>query len=87
MILKLNSLITIIQTFDMYVRIVLFKIILFIFRIKVSSSDLQRFIFGEQYAIIEQDQSIEPTPSKRLKSSNTIEGDEEVRAIFFRIII
>ena len=47
--------------------------------VKVSSSDLQRFVFGEKYRIIEQDHSIEPTPSKRLKSSSTNEENDEVR--------
>ncbi len=37
-------------------------------------------MFGEQYSIIEQDNSIEPTPSKRLKSSSTDEENEEVRS-------
>jgi hypothetical protein len=45
---------------------------------KVSSGDLQRFVFGEQYSIFEQDHSIEPTPAKRLKSSSTNEDNEEV---------
>jgi len=47
---------------------------------KVSSSDLQRFVFGEQYSIFEKDHPIEPTPSKRLKSTSTNEENEEVRA-------
>ncbi|UJR33862.1 hypothetical protein I4U23_021283 [Adineta vaga] len=48
----------------------------------ISSSDLQRFLFGEQYAIIEQDLSIEPTPSKRLKSSSTNEEIDENRSFW-----
>ncbi len=45
-------------------------------------------MFGEQYSIVEQDNSIEPTPSKRLKSSSTDEENEEVRSniLVFRII-
>ncbi|CAF4372926.1 unnamed protein product [Rotaria sp. Silwood2] len=43
----------------------------------VSFSNLQRFVFGEQYLFIDQDYSIEPTPSKRLKSSST---NEKVRS-------
>ena len=46
---------------------------------KVSSSDLQRFVFMEEYSIVEQDSSTEPTPSKRLKSSSTNEENDEVR--------
>lgn len=37
-------------------------------------------MFGEQYSFFEQDHSIEPTPSKRLKSSSTTEDNEEVRS-------
>jgi hypothetical protein len=48
--------------------------------IKVSSSDLQRFVFGERYSIIEQDHSVEPTPAKRLKSTISSEENEEVRS-------
>ncbi len=56
----------------------LFSILISIyFLIKISSSDLQRFVFGEQYAITEQDHSIEPT-AKRLKTSSTNEENEEV---------
>ncbi len=50
---------------------------------KVSSSDLQRFVFGEQYSIFEQDHSIEPSPAKRLKPSTTNEDNEEVRLNLF----
>jgi hypothetical protein len=50
---------------------------------KVSSSDLQRFVFGEQYSIFEQDHSIEPSPAKRLKPSTTNEDNEEVRSNLF----
>ena len=46
--------------------------------IQVSSSDLQRLLFGEHNSIVEQDQLIGPTPSKRLKSSSTNDGDDEV---------
>lgn len=46
---------------------------------KVSSSDLQRFVFMEEYSIVEQDSSTEPTPSKRLKPSSTNEENNEVR--------
>ncbi|CAF0882078.1 unnamed protein product [Adineta steineri] len=46
----------------------------------VSSSDLQRYVFGDLYAIIEQDSSAEPTPSKRLKSSSTTEENDENRS-------
>ncbi|CAF3348504.1 unnamed protein product [Rotaria socialis] len=45
----------------------------------VSSSDLQRFLFGDQYAILEQDYSQESTYAKRLKVSNTNEENEENR--------
>ncbi|CAF4341168.1 unnamed protein product, partial [Adineta steineri] len=46
----------------------------------VSSSDLQRYVFGDLYAIIEQDSSAEPTPSKRLKSTSTTEENDENRS-------
>ena len=46
--------------------------------LKLSSADLQRILFGQEYIVIEQDLSGEPTPSKRLKPSSTIEEDEEV---------
>ncbi|CAF3646474.1 unnamed protein product [Rotaria sordida] len=45
----------------------------------VSSADLQRFVFGEQYSIIEQDHSPEPTSSKRIKVSNSNDENEENR--------
>ncbi|CAF1201646.1 unnamed protein product [Adineta ricciae] len=45
----------------------------------ISSNDLQRFVFGEQYAIFEQDSSTEPTPSKRLKSSSTSVDNDDNR--------
>ncbi|CAF5057161.1 unnamed protein product, partial [Rotaria sp. Silwood1] len=43
----------------------------------VSSGDLQRFLFGEQYSIVEQNHSLEPTSSKRLKLSSSNDENEE----------
>ena len=65
----------------MYVKWIVFDILM-MFVLKVSSGDLQRFIFGEQYSIFERDHPIEPTPAKRLKSTNTTEENEEVRFKF-----
>ncbi|CAF3897499.1 unnamed protein product, partial [Rotaria sp. Silwood1] len=45
----------------------------------VSSGDLQRFLFGEQYSIVEQNHSLEPTSSKRLKLSSSNDENEENR--------
>lgn len=45
---------------------------------QISSSDLQRVVFGEQYTVTEHDSSTEPTPCKRLKASSTNDESDEV---------
>jgi len=52
-------------------------------KIKVSSGDLQRFLFGEQYSFFEQEHSTEPTPSKRLKQTNALDENDEVSLVLF----
>ena len=48
-------------------------------RFQLSSNDLQRMLFGERCTVVEQDVLLESNPSKRLKSTNSNEDDDEVR--------
>ena len=51
---------------------------------QLSSDDLQRMIFGEGCTVVEQEVSLESNPSKRLKSTNSNEDDDDVRMLCSR---